>query len=359
MRLVGHGHSAIRATHAKTLELSRDTDITTRATCVVAVGVAAAPGPLAGPVRITIEAGGLSFALDARANSSWDPAGPAVIRRSPLRRPDTLATHASAAASDLPRELVAALRAAGTTVELTVEPIAGPPTAVLFALDDHRPDPRLRAELAAADIVVAEDQEAADAVGERVGHGPVAVRGRVLVLAARELPGATVLEALRRVPVETVGLSPTLAAAAAAPARGPLLVLPTGADLRTALRTAPAGARIVVPTTTDRVPVLLGLADELRGPGVAVLARRDEPPVRLEPGDRSRLPGQDEVYVCLVPGDTTGATSAELEPAVRAAMDGLLADGVATKAVANAIAILAGWDRRRAYAAVVARRSQA
>ena len=355
MRLVGHGHGAIRASHTKTLEFSGATDITARATCVVAVGVPAAATALAGPVRITISAGGESFAFEARANSSWDPAGPAVVRRSPLRRSDTLATHATAAASDLPRILVEALRRPGAAVEIEVEPIPGPPTAVLFALDPARPDPRLAIELAAADIVVAEDDDAAGLVGERVGHGPVAVTGRVLVLAARDLPGATVAAALADVEVETVALPPALAAAAAAPTRGPVLFAPAGADPRALLRATPAGTRIVLVTTADQVPALLARAEEVRGPGVAILARRDEPPVRLAPGARPVPAGKDAVHVCLVParGDQP------LDPRIRAAIDGMLADGVATKAAANALAALTGWERRRAYDAVIERRAEA
>jgi hypothetical protein len=308
---------------------------------------------MAGPVRITIRAGGESFALEARANSSWDPAGSAVIRRSPLRRPDTFATHATAAASDLPRALVAALAAPDATVEIEVEPIPGPPTAVLFALDPSHPDPRLRAELRAADLVVAEDQDAADLLGERVGHGPVDVTGRVLVVAVRELPGATVVAALRDVEVETVGLPPALAAAAAAASRGPLLLVPADADRREMLRSTPAGARRVVASSADQVPALLRLAASIRGPMAAVVARRDEPPVRIEAGALPELAGKDAVHVCLVPGHADDS----LDPAVMPAIDGLLADGVATKAAANALAALTGWDRRRAYDAVVARRA--
>ncbi|MDT4949808.1 MAG: hypothetical protein QOJ37_2403, partial [Pseudonocardiales bacterium] len=104
MRLVGRGDDRIRATHTKTLELTVDAAITERATCVLAVAVHPEPAqPLAGPVRITISAGGETFSVQALAYSGWDPAGSAVVRRSPLRLPGTLATHADAASSDLPR----------------------------------------------------------------------------------------------------------------------------------------------------------------------------------------------------------------------------------------------------------------
>lgn len=347
MRLVGRGHPAIRASHGKTLELVGGTDLTERGTCVVAVGVEPARDRVAGPVRITITAAGRSFALTARANPSWDPSGPAVIRRSPLRLPGTLATHATAAASDLPRDLVAALRDAATEVIVDVEPVAGPPTAVLFAVDPEAPDdPRLAAELAAADLVVAEDDRAAAMTGERVAHGPVDVTGRVLVLATRELPGATVLAALAdpAVAVETVGLAPAQAAAAASPSRGPILVARADPEL---LRSAPAGTRLVLVTPADRVAALLRTAAEIRGTTGAVLVEDFAPPRRIDA--HTELPGRDLVHVALDAAPRPDA----IDPAVRAAVTGLLADGVSTKVAAKALAALTGWERRRAYDTVL------
>ena len=356
MRLVGRGHDAIRATHTKTLELTVDAHISERATCVVAVDVSGATAPLAGPVRIILSTGDETFTLEARANSGWDPAGPAVIRRSPLRLPGTLATHASAAASDLPRSLVALLCSPDTDVEVTVEPIPGPPTAVLFAVDPGRPrDARLLAEWAAADLVVAEDDDVARLVGERVGHGPVSVDGRVLVLAVRDLPGQTVVDALRTADVETVGLAPPLAAAAAAPSRGPLLIAPADADPLELLRRTPAGTRLVLATAAERLPDLLRLAAEIRGPGIATVVQPYAPPIRVEPGEQPQLPSRDPVHVCL----TDAAETVGPDPAVWAAVDALLADGVPTKSAAKALAALTGWDRRRAYDAVLARRTSA
>jgi hypothetical protein len=355
VRLVGHGHPAIRATHTKTLEFSPDADITERATCVVAVGTERANAPVAGPVRITISARGQSFSLEARANSGWDASGSAVIRRGPMRLRGTLATHATAAASDLPRALVDALRDPGTQIEIDLSPAAGPPCAVLAALDPGRPaGPQLAAEIAAADLVVAEDEDTARALGERVAHGSVAVTGRVLVVAARELPGRTVLDSLRTAQVETVGLPPQLAAACASPSRGPLLIVPEGAGPRMLLRGTPAGTRLVLSTRADALPALLALAAEVRGPAGAVLVQDSAPPLRIEAGERPQLPSKSPVHVCFDAATESGA----LDPRVRAAIDGLLADGVATKPVANALAELAGWPRSRAYDEVVARRSR-
>jgi hypothetical protein len=295
---------------------------------------------------MTIRAGGEAYQFQARANSSWDPAGTAIVRRSPFRLPGTFATHASAAACDLPRALAVQLQNPATEVEVIVEPLRGRHCAVLFALDPHRrDDPRLAAELAAADLVVAEDEDAARLVGERVSHGPVRVDGRVLVLASRELPGQTVAGALREVDVETVGLPAALAAAAASPSRAALHVLAGGGDPRARLRDAPADARLVVPVEADELDGLLEFAAQSRGTPGALVCQQYAPPVRVVAGTRTALASMDTVHVCFEPAPPSEA----LDPRVRTAISGLLADGVPTKVAARALAELTGWPRSRAY----------
>jgi len=353
VRLVGRGDGAIRATHDKTLEFTAEGQITERATCIVAVGTSVAEGfRPAGPVRITITAGDESFALEALGHPGWTPGGTAVVRRSGRRRPGTLATEASAGAADLPRELVAALRDPESSVEVTVEPLRGRPAAVLVALDPAAPlDPRVAAELAAADLVVAEDDAAGALLGERVAHGVVRIEGRVLVAATRELPGHTVAGQLAGVPVDVLGLPPALAAAAASPSRRPLTVDESG-DPRALLRKVPAGHRLVVRTSTDEVAGLLTLAREVRGTGGAVLVAPESRPQHVTP-DTYVTAGRETVHLCF----DAATESSALDPAVETAVRGLLADGVPTKTAANALAALTGWERRRAYETVLAWRA--
>jgi len=343
VRLVGRGDGAIRATHAKTLELTADVAITARATCVVAIGTEVEdPRRLAGPVRITVTAGGESFAFEALANPAWSPGGSAVVRRSARRRPGTLATEASAGAADLPRPLVAALRDPAADVVVTVEPVSGRPAAVLVALDpDAPPDPRLDAELAAADLVVAEDEPAARLLGEPVRRGPIAVDCRVLVVATAELPGRTVAGQLAAVDVDVLGLPPALAAAAASPSRAPLVVAESG-DPKALLRSTPSNHRLVVRLPAADVAGLLERAHGQGRPGAA-LVEPECRPRRIQPGEP--VPGREHVHLCL---DPSGESTA-LDPAVRVAVEGLLADGVPTRTAANALAALTGWERRRAY----------
>jgi hypothetical protein len=346
VRLVGSGHPAIRATHHKTLEITPDPHITERATCVIAVGATGADTAFAGDVRVTVRAAGESFTFTARGNSSWHPGGTAVFRRSPVRPHGTFATHATAAASDLPRVLVAALQQPQTEVTVDVEPLRGRRCAVLFAVDPDRPhDDRLAAELAAADLVVAEDAAAAHAIGDRVSAGPVDVSGRTLVLATAQLPGRTVVAALDDVDVETVGLPPALAAAAAFPARGAVLLAPAGSDPTALLRDAPASARLVIEVAADEVMAVLRRAADIRNADRAVVAQGSAAPVLVSTDVPVELPGGEPAQVCFGPAPTT----TQLDPRVRAALDALLDENVPTRAAARALAELTGWSRRTAY----------
>ncbi|WP_375490963.1 DUF371 domain-containing protein [uncultured Jatrophihabitans sp.] len=359
MRLTGRGSADIRATHRKTMELTPDESITERATCVIGIGVRTDDaGPVAaGPVTITITAGGNAFSFDARANSSWTP-GPAVIRRSPMQLPGTLAVDADAASADLPRDLVAALTDPHTQVEIDVRPRRGLDALVLLAVDPTRtdPDPRLAAELAVADAVLAEDGAARAAVPavDRLDTRRALTAlppGRVLVVAGTDLPGAALLAPLRdNRPVETVGLLPGAAAAAAAHAGGPITYAPRAADLRAVLLRTPATHRLVVTTPHDELGALLGAAKELRGTRDCVLVQQYAQPVRTTTVAPCALPAKDTVYCCLEP--LTGE-EATLDPAARAAVTALLTDGVPTRTAARALAELTGWPRRDAYDAVL------
>lgn len=363
LRLVGLGHDQIRATHTKTLELSADASITARATCVIAVGMTVDAGDarLAGPVRIALRAGEESFSLHAVANSSWDPADGAVIRRSGLRLRGTLATDADAAASDLPAPFVNALRSPDTIVEAIVHRAARRPDGragmmLLWSDPSRGSDPRLAAEIAAADLVLGEDGPAIELIaraGRRTGRSSdvgqvVQRRGRVLAVATCDLPGASVVSWLgddSAVAVDVAGLPPPLAAAAASPARGPLVVATATHDLRELLRTTPAANRICLAVSGSRVAALLALAVKLRGNGGAVVAQQYAAPQRATDGRVPALPTRDTVFCCL---DGSSEDTA-LDPAVGAAIAGLVGDGVSTRTAARALAELSGWPSKRAY----------
>lgn len=363
------GHPALRATHAKTLEFSPDEAVTDRATCIVGVGARVVGGAFAGPVRITIDAGGVVATVDAVANPDW-AGGTAIVRRSTDRRPDTFATEATAGAADLPRELAArigdpAVSIAVRCARLPRRPDGRAGLVLAWSAPGAPPAPRLAAELAAADAVVAEDAGALALVpGVRTTEGAAAAAGlldgelgRVLVLATAATPGASVAAALRapdEVAVEVAGLPAALAVTAASPVRGPVqLVGPVArARIEAVLRSVPPETTLVVAVVAGELARLLERAAAQRGTTTAALL---DPAaggvVRWGAVGGLRATRTSGELVCALDG--TGAAPVlgeELTAYVRA----LLADGVSTRSAALALAGLPGWSRRRAYDAVLA-----
>ncbi|MER6988349.1 DUF371 domain-containing protein [Saccharopolyspora hirsuta] len=365
LRMKCRGHADIRATHGKTLEFAADAEITQRATCVVGVAAEvrelAAPG-IAGPVRITISAGERSATVRAVANSLWRPGSTAVVRRSSERLLNTLATDADLAASSLPRELLEVLRDPETEVDITVErdlDVAG--GLVLFHARESDA-PRLAAEVASADFVVVEDQQARALVGAArpvvdarkadLGRlGGALERGeRVLVVTAVSARSDVVagLLAGSAVPFEVLGLPPQLAVAATTSTRNPV-VLVDDTNRRGIVKTVRrhANAAVVFRCTADQLP---GIVEEARGErGVATIVAGTSVAERPRPGI-PELPAGADVFCCIAPVGEAGAdTEVDASGLIRALLD----QGVSQKTISRALIDSAGWSRRQAYEVVL------
>ncbi|MGW0516735.1 DUF371 domain-containing protein [Crossiella sp. NPDC003009] len=345
------GHPEIRATHDKTWELTPDTELTARATCVLGVGAVTEGGPLAGPVQLRISAGGHSATVRAVGNPNWVPGGPAVIRRSHLRLPGTLATDADLSAADLPRDLTARLTDPATEVLVEVSAVDDPGTVVLCHATG--PSPRLSAELAAADMVFAEDSGARSLLARMTAAAPAravtaGVTGRILVLATEDLPGRTARHLLGG-PTEVIGLPPGLAAAAASPSAAPLHLTVLSRKPADTLRAAPLDAKVVIRVAADTAAKVLAAA---RDRGTRTLAVATEPYAESERPrwgelDTLPLPARGEFWLCLDPVFSQG-----LDPLLHKLITGLLAQGVPAKSLAQTLAELPGFTRRTAYDAV-------
>ncbi|WP_424184725.1 DUF371 domain-containing protein [Actinokineospora sp. G85] len=340
LRLTGRGHHEIRATHDRTLELTADTDITGRATCVLGVGAVvegSAPPGIAGPVEITISAGGASAVVRAVANSAWRPGGSAVVRRSGVRLANTMATDADTTARDLPRSLALALADPAVAVEVVVRRgVAEGPVLVLFRSGDEA---RLAAERAAADVVV---------VGERgwdAGLSALGGGGRVLAVDA---PGfaAAALESGDRPSVEVLGMAPELAVAAVCGRRVPVVV--AGAlgkkDLARVVSAYPA-AVVVFRVAGAGLAGALDAAVKAVGTRVGAVGV-DERPVWGAVEELRGLEVRGEVWCALEPvveevGGEVGVPEGFIA--------GLLGQGVSATSVVKALAGVPGWSRRRAY----------
>ena len=118
-----HGHPMVRAEHATTIEITTEEHLTEKGDCIVGIGAEKGCGGLqeqtrealrreGAKVQFRMRVEGKSFELEARGDPRLELAHPRdmVIRKSMFASDRTLAVGASAAAKDLPREMVTMLR---------------------------------------------------------------------------------------------------------------------------------------------------------------------------------------------------------------------------------------------------------
>lgn len=131
--IFGYGHKNVQASHRTTLEFTKDTRLSKKGDCIVAVGTDKALADLCfefkekmrGPnVKLTvlIEAGGISEQLTADGSQELTLTHPRdiVIRKSSYISNRTLAVHADKASQDLPRKLVEKLQNPKQKVKITL-----------------------------------------------------------------------------------------------------------------------------------------------------------------------------------------------------------------------------------------------
>ena len=129
----GYGHENILATHKATLEFTKDTHLSKKGDCIIAVAADKALADLSSEFKaglrkpnakltILIEAGGISAQVQAYGTQQLSLAHPtdAVIRKSDYVCSRTLAVRADKAAIDLPRELVEKLKNPKQKVKITL-----------------------------------------------------------------------------------------------------------------------------------------------------------------------------------------------------------------------------------------------
>jgi 16S rRNA (cytidine1402-2'-O)-methyltransferase len=178
------GHAGITGSHDKTVEFTRDQDVTRRATCVLGVGSDHDDALLAlrGDVEVVIDAVGHRDAFTAALTPFYIGDDSLVFRRGPALRGRTIAGDASKGAADIDRALVRVLGDATTSATVTVSELGrGDRTGALFVVavpigNDDDLTPRARAVLGAVDVVLAEDTRRFRDLARRVD---LAVPGRV------------------------------------------------------------------------------------------------------------------------------------------------------------------------------------
>ena len=178
---VCRGHPNVTATHSKTLELTRDADISRRATCVL--GVASdyddrALLALRGRVDVALECDGVRDEFVATMSPFFLGDASLVFRRGPGLRGNTVAFDATKTAATIDRELVARLGASNAKLRVTIRAHANEPTSgVLFVIalpigNDDDIGRRAINVLERVDLVLAEDTRRLHSLALRIGIDP-------------------------------------------------------------------------------------------------------------------------------------------------------------------------------------------
>ncbi len=402
------GHAAIAGTHDKTLEFTRDHDVTRRATCVLGVDSDhddTALLQLRGEVEVTIECGARADTFEATVNPFFIGDDSLIFRRGPALRGRTFAYDSTKTAADVDRDLVRALADPAAVLTVTVrETGRRNRNGVLFVVavpigHDDDLSPRARRVLESVDVVLAEDTRRFRDLAKRAG---LHVRASLVSYhdhneAARSDDAmARLAEGARVALVSDAGtplfsdpgyviVSRALEAGfevSPVPGASSLLAVLSASGLpidgfsyagflprRSAARQAELRRLIerretfVVHEAPHRVGALL--ADlEAVGPDWRVCAGREVTKVFEEfrwgtasdlaaqlAGEEAR--GEFTLVIAPPPGVEAvidAATDEQLDRLVRA----LLAQGVTSKTLAHALADLPGVSRKEAYARVLA-----
>jgi 16S rRNA (cytidine1402-2'-O)-methyltransferase len=401
------GHPNIRATHAKTIELTGDTDVTLAGTCIVGVAAQAdsdALLALRGPVVVRLACGGIEDRVRARIDPTYRRSAPLILRCYDKPQPRTLCIAADKGAAALDRDLVEELRRPGAELVVTIEELGqvGAADAALFvvAAPIGEPDdlsPRARDVLSSVDLILAEDtrslaemaprtsyprrvlsyfdhneRDRAAAVLEHLSNGArvalvteagtpiISDPGFHLIRAAAEagvtvtpVPGpsavtaALSVSAFSAVDFRFVGFPPRKAQARrtwlAGLADAPSVLILFEAEHRL-LDTLADIAAIM----DDR---MLALCNDLTKPREAVLRGRPSQ-VRAQV-EEAGGPRGEFTLVLDAPSARTPPEATGLDEAMERFLAGLIAGGVPTKALARALADATGRPRRDAFDLVV------
>jgi 16S rRNA (cytidine1402-2'-O)-methyltransferase len=161
-----HGHPRITGHHTKTIEFTRDAEVTARATCVIGVRSDHDDRELLrlrGDVEVAVKCGGASDTFVSSISPFFIGDDSLVFRRGPELRGRTFGFDATKTAAELDRDLVRAAAHPDAVVTVHVRELGkGERRGALFVVsvpigNDDDLSPRARRVLEAADVVLAED----------------------------------------------------------------------------------------------------------------------------------------------------------------------------------------------------------
>jgi hypothetical protein len=367
--IIGRGHAAITASHAKTVELVTEPEVGPRATCVAAVDARVESGDLLGLrgwIDLTVEAGGVTDVVRAHANPAFAAGDRLVVRRAPAPVRDALLVEADKGASDLDPTLIAALKDPGSVVTISLEPARapragrgalivspGPPWSIPGQVTRPGADLSLRSPLNPEDIQLATrslDEAVYVSLEANLAADPAAV---ALVEAAWSgghfvLPADGLGPLASTLAVAAVDLSNVQVVDARALARGPGAIEPTATCLVVAV---PSGevAR-AIRTIAETIPGARGIVVFDAGTGSMQATRWQA----LAEADVPSRRGHPAIVVAGSGGSASDGHATEALPrAVAVLAAELAARGASTRELSAALQRATGMSRKAAYAAAL------
>jgi hypothetical protein len=119
-----YGHENIRAKHHKTIEFTKDMDLTRHGTCILGVSAdfdVDRLKTLSGKIKITVEVEGLTDKFYATINPDFDDEHEIVFRRSRYRSRRTLGVLLNKGANTLRRDIVQLMKDPKQVMEVTLQ----------------------------------------------------------------------------------------------------------------------------------------------------------------------------------------------------------------------------------------------
>jgi hypothetical protein len=355
--LTARGHPNVKASHAKTLELVPEGQVSPRGTCILGVdlrGDLDALACLRGPAVFRLRCGDRLAEVRARLNPAWLPGEPLILRTraTPLAR-RTLAYAADTGAAGLDRAFVSALAdsEARLEVEVAAEGPPGPGTLVLAHPAGARDARREAAErLAERRVSEAAGLCEAIAAGARVllESGDPGVWAAA-VQAAQAAGGLATLAGGWPAALGAQALSGLGGAA-----WGQVTAWPDGKPARRALLAglARSGAALLLRLPAGQAESLLGLAAKaLAGREASLVVAPGEALEEATRGSLEEIAGRraPEAEAWLAVAGLAAEAAQDLDPELLALARSLQGQGVGTKSLAAALSEVAGVSKREAF----------
>ncbi len=156
------GHENVLATHANTLELTKDTELSRTGDCIIAVAADFSLPEIkkimfsAKTFLMTISAGGIEEKITFLRNNEFDSDQEIVLRLSEFNSVRTLGFRATKSAKMLNRKLVDELKKKNNPIKITIEPLV---SAIIFDFDDTIEDLNVAMDFTHDKIAERLDQE--------------------------------------------------------------------------------------------------------------------------------------------------------------------------------------------------------